>query len=544
MLSYSFSLACPTSERVSFLQKAREAFGIGLLTKAEGELVTSQQELHTLLKAAYSITVTEKWLGTPKEVVVKAAEACQQALGNFYKYSQSNVEDKDGLCVEIIHQVTRVKHLLGVEAFTNSDKGSFIPDSYRNVKDFSVNFTLEGFSKILEGFQKYHASLCETMKGLKGNEGNEENNQNLTALNTTMGTVSTESCMEAAKQKPKSSDSSNVPRSLNAVLAPVPKNTGNLGSALQKLSMSSSGAPQPSSSVHESGCRRGASISDESNIPTETDDEDDSFQQFEDENKKETPQSHNTGISSHLVQKSMYSKVNQAELETEDWITDVSGVENTESLHSLSQLALKSSSSSFSESFGSQSSWEKISIGQRSPMFEKALPGHLLKPSTESSCSDGSFFVMETLDSESSYLPGEVADQKKAEGPLPKPQPLDNHEGVSTTESSGESSFEMLDQNENGHQSNEVTAPEKAPSNMNAFCYTCLYHSTAALPDKQFELSHQDYLALLAGICHECLLRRLCSKEKRFQLQNILTAYSKSISEKAGTYYPVIISVD
>ncbi|XP_012716952.2 alpha-protein kinase 1 [Fundulus heteroclitus] len=557
LLSYSFSPACPASERASFLQEAREAFAIGLLTKAEGEVVTSQQELHTFLKAAYSITVTDKWLDAPKEAVMKAGQACQQALGLFYKYCHAGTPDKDGLCVEIMHEVTRVKHLLGVEPFPNSEKGSFIPDSYRNVTDASVNFTQEGFSKTLVRFQKYHASLCEGAKSCKGTDGKAAAQLCLTALDTTVGPVTTESFPEASKQKPRSSRSSSVFPSKNADLSPTLESTDPLGSSWQKLSMTGSGSPRPSSG----GRRQGASVSDQSSIPTESDD-DGGCSQSADESEKPKPQVRNSGISSSPVPKSTTPnslshsprfEVIQAGVETVDYDTDhmtnVDDVETEGSLHSLSQLALKTSSSSLGESFGSRSSWEKISTGQSSPAWERSQPSSLSKSRSKSAGSDGSFFIMDTLDSESSCSPGGVTDQGNAEGP----SPLESHDpaqsnplkpgshrapmaqrkpsqGVSDssapTEGSEESSFEMLGVSQNGHRGKEATAAEKDPQT-SALCYRCLHQSAAApAPDGQFMLSQQDYQALLAGICHECLLRRLRSKTTLFKLQNVQTAYN------------------
>ncbi|KAK5599678.1 hypothetical protein CRENBAI_017243 [Crenichthys baileyi] len=569
LLLYSFSLECPASKRTSFLQKAREAFAIGLLTKAEGEPVTSQQELHTFLKAAYSITITDKWLDAPKEAVVEAAHTCQEALGIFYKYCHASIQDKYGLCVEIMHRVTRVKLLLGVAPFPNSDKGSFIPDSYRNVKDSSVNFTLEGFSEILGKFQKYHASLCETSKSCKGTQDNVAEKLCLTALDTTVGPVNTECGTEAAEQKLRSSDPSNVFLSPHAGLSQTLESSDPLGSSWQKLSMITLGSPQPSSSAPRSGSGHGASISDQSSIPTESDDG--SFSHSADENKKQKPQSYNSGISSHPLPKSTTLKslshspqfeVIQGGIETEntDWMTDVNDVETEESLHSLSQLALKTSSSSLGESFGSQSSWEKISTGQNSPMCEIAKPSHLSKSRSKSASSDGSFFIMETLDSESSCLTDGITDQGNSERSSPELQPLESHDVHSNiktaadlnpvkpgsytasvaqhkpsqsvsdhsapTECSEESSYELLGIDENGCQGNEETSAEKTPQNMNPLCYSCLYHSTAAAPARQYMLSQQDYLALLAGICHDCLLRRLHSKTTLFRLQSVQTAYS------------------
>uniref|UniRef100_A0A665T5S9 Alpha kinase 1 n=1 Tax=Echeneis naucrates TaxID=173247 RepID=A0A665T5S9_ECHNA len=163
LLSYSFSLECPDSQRQSFLLQAREAFAIGLLTKTEGEQVSSKQELHTFIKAAYSLTVTHKWLGAPQEVVVQATQACQTALAKFYDYCHADNQEKDDLCAEIMLLVCQIKHLWQVEPFINSDVGSYIPESYRNIRDASLHFTAEGFSKVMQRFQKYHTSLCETI---------------------------------------------------------------------------------------------------------------------------------------------------------------------------------------------------------------------------------------------------------------------------------------------------------------------------------------------------------------------------------------------
>ncbi|XP_032439931.1 alpha-protein kinase 1 isoform X1 [Xiphophorus hellerii] len=602
LLSYSFSLTCPPSQRTTFLQKAREAFAIGLLTKAEGEPVTSQQELHTFLKAAYSMTVTDKWLDAPKDVVEEAAQACQQALGYFYKYCDSSTQDKDGLSVRIMQEVAKVKQLLGVEPFPNSDKGSFIPDSYRNAKDYAVNFTLEGFSKMLERYQKFHASLCEATKDFKKTKGKDA--KVLTALNLSMRMVKSpafdkESLSEAVKQIPRSLDSSSMSLSQNVASAPIQESTDLLRSPCQMSSTRSSGSPEPSGGAHSSGSGHRTGSSDQSNVPTNSDDDnDDSFSCSPDENKKQKPESHTSGIASYLVPKftipkttshsqqfeesqakietedsdtdsqypnqqncasditsfpnpktpshSLQSKESQAEIQTDvsglDSMTDVNGEENE---GSLSQLELKETSSSFGESFSSQSSWGIISTGQNSPLWEKVQPGYVSKPRTLSSGSDGSFVIVETQNSESSSSPASIADHKplerhdvhsnmKLEANSRPVKPASVVQGNpsqrvpdsnATTESSG-SSDDMVELNENGHQSNEVTSAGKAPQNKNTLCYSCLYPSTTASPDRQFELSQHDYQALLAGICHECLQRRLYSKTELFQLQQFQTAHN------------------
>uniref|UniRef100_A0A665T6W8 Alpha kinase 1 n=1 Tax=Echeneis naucrates TaxID=173247 RepID=A0A665T6W8_ECHNA len=200
LLSYSFSLECPDSQRQSFLLQAREAFAIGLLTKTEGEQVSSKQELHTFIKAAYSLTVTHKWLGAPQEVVVQATQACQTALAKFYDYCHADNQEKDDLCAEIMLLVCQIKHLWQVEPFINSDVGSYIPESYRNIRDASLHFTAEGFSKVMQRFQKYHTSLCETISSNCKGTKDKINGARLciTALGTTVAALTTECSTEAS----------------------------------------------------------------------------------------------------------------------------------------------------------------------------------------------------------------------------------------------------------------------------------------------------------------------------------------------------------
>ncbi|XP_042368579.1 alpha-protein kinase 1 [Plectropomus leopardus] len=596
LLSYSFSMECPPSQRQSLLLQAREAFAIGLLTKAEGELVTSKQELHTFLKAAYSLTVAHKWLGTPREVVAQATQACQKALANFYDYCNADTQDKDTICAEIMHQVAQVKLLLRVEPFLNSDKGSFIPDSYRNIKDALVQFTLEGFAKVMQRFQKYHASLCEaTNTNCKGtNDEIHGVRLCITALGTTIGTLNTECSTEACKVPPKreepqqrgTNSCGKVPPPQKPDLCTTLESTDDLGSSWQNVSLSVSGSPRPNSSgfIGSVASEREANAHNQSCLTTEVDD---SKLESADKNRKRDSQGYNSGVSSHTVLRSAlpatsFSHVSsdsekfeviQAGIETlgtdEDWMADVVDVAPTPSVaegvaQSLSQLALKTSSS-LGDSFGSQSSWEKIPADLRSPTIRKPQSSSPSKAGTsqssKSSESDGSFFLLETLDSESSdsaHDPTHInhtsvwesrpvknlnvdpnmeteVDSVSAE-PATRNSSATSHPNLSqfvpeqcaSTETSTESSFEMLEEHQSGH--SEVTPTEKAsvPQMKNPSCYSCQKHSTVAgdVPESQYFLSQQDYQALLAGVCHECLLKRLQSDKIQFKLKAHRTAYS------------------
>ncbi|XP_061566285.1 alpha-protein kinase 1 isoform X2 [Cololabis saira] len=573
LLSYSFSLECPASQRKFYLQRAREAFATGLLTKSEGDLVTSQQELHTFLKAAYSITVAHKWLGDPRQVVKKAGQDCQEALANFYDYCRAGAQDKDGLCAEIMRLVARVKLLWGVDPFPNSEKGSFIPDSYRSVKDPSVRFTLQGFSKIMQRFQKYHASLCETTtKHCKGHKEDTDGGKLcLTALGTTFGTLNTECGDEGGEPLKHLRQTSDMCTTMGS--------TDNLGSSWQELPISS-GSPPPRGSGYAGSCAVGhqADVTSQSCISTEGDDNrSDSMSQSADENKNQNPRDHNSGFGSHAAPTSPTSNrpslkagsgsdAPQAGIETLDtegsWVDGASARKQSEAeagVDSLSQLALRSSSSSLGDSFGSQSSWEKISADPSSPVHTKPRPNNLAKAepcqSMGSPGSDGSFY------SESSGSAVDVAYENRASRwkarPSHRPLPLESlvHTDVETevdpapvklanpnppaaprhlspaaTETSTGSSFEVLEVKQNGTQHNEMTCTEEggAPPGGNPLCYSCINHCklTAVAPGRQFLLREQDYQALLAGVCHECLLRRLQSDEMQFKLDKLRTACS------------------
>ena len=164
LLSYSFSAECSSSEKTTFLTQAKDAFEIGLLTKTEEDVVTSKQELHTFVKAAYALAITHKWLGCPYSLVAEAIQVCREASAIYYTYCFEESADRDKLCQEIMGFVHKVKSLLKVEPFVNSDPGSFIPDTYRAAEDRTVVFTMEDFAMGMTRFQQHHRSVCEASK--------------------------------------------------------------------------------------------------------------------------------------------------------------------------------------------------------------------------------------------------------------------------------------------------------------------------------------------------------------------------------------------
>ncbi|XP_068613689.1 alpha-protein kinase 1-like [Brachionichthys hirsutus] len=566
--SYSFSMACPASQRQSYLLQAKEAFSIGLLTKAEGELVTSKQELHTFLKAAYSLTVVHKWLGTAQGIVAQATGACQKALSHFYEYD-ADTQNKDGLCTEIMHLVTHVKLLLQVEPFFKSDKGSFIPDGYRNIKDTPVSFTLEGFAKVMQRFQKYHASLCET-SGTNCNRAKDEMDGGrlcITALETTVETLCTESSNDASKGvqnavkaeelEPDQKSSGLFARKSD--LETTVGSTDGLGSSWHNFSLSSSGSPRPGS-IYAGSIKH--EVSNQSCLTTEA--EDDRFASMlqSTQRNNQNLQGFSSGVGSlrSAVPATSSSNTNsdsekfdliQAGLETSATDEDVgvplkpSGAEGA--AQSMSRLTLRTSCSSLSGSFSSQSSWEKISVGSSSPDRKprtKSLPKARSVQSSKSSESDGSFCLLETLDSESDLPAHDPTHRNQTSGsqlppPLESlhfdyanafatPRPNLSHsdpDQCASTENSTESSFEMVEENQS-----EVPTTDGAHASQrtNPLCYSCLKSRATAgvAPESRYVLSQQDYQALLAGVCMDCLLKRLHSDQIHFKLKEHRSAYS------------------
>lgn len=171
LLSYSFSRDCPAAETQIYLSLAKEAFENGLLTKKTEEVVTSQQELHTVLRAAYGLATTNKWLNGPSKDVRAAVRSCRDALSLFYSYCFQEDGDKNMLSSEVTAKIQHVKSLFSLKPFANSDPSSFIPDAYRVIEDKPVPFTIADFTKVMHGFQRHHKLVCEAFSALKHKGG-------------------------------------------------------------------------------------------------------------------------------------------------------------------------------------------------------------------------------------------------------------------------------------------------------------------------------------------------------------------------------------
>lgn len=475
LLSYSFSIHCPSSQRRSYLLQACEAFEIGLLTKS-AETVTSIQELHTFLKAAYSLTITHKWLETDPAIVDQAKQACKEALGNFYSYSNSQNHDKDTLCADIMHLIGKVKHLLQVEPFANSDEKSFIPDSYRDINETPVDFNMERFSKIMQSLNKFHATLCEMDQPCKGS-GGEHAKFCITAIGTTVERLNTECSTEA--KPPDASQSSS------------------LGSSWHRVPLSNS----PGLSSGSAAAARIQSLP-----TTETDDDLMPSNLY----VKGAAKSSSSLTSSNASAHSWNFLMLQAALETVD--TESEGEKAIQSL---------------SDSCGSNSSWERLSADFNA-MRKKPM---LAKVGSKSSESSESLFHLETLDSEPEFLSScsnngnpNMNSNILVSSQLNPVQPNQ----CPPTETSTDSSFEMLEQEKNENLSGTTTKKEEKDDqkeDKNSLCYNCLKGSFANLSESGYVLTEHDYNALLSGVCNQCLLKRLDS-DAAFQLQKHKAAYS------------------
>ncbi|XP_010127728.1 PREDICTED: alpha-protein kinase 1 [Chlamydotis macqueenii] len=166
LLSYSHSKDCPPEKREFYLSKAKEAFEIGLLTKNDNAPITSKQELHSFIKAAFCLATVHRWLYGESEKLRDVSQLCREAMGKLHSYSTSftEEEEKGELAKEIMCLITSVKKHLQVESFPNSDARSYVPDSYKGTAEKPVLQREVNFEKILAMHSQHHLSVCEVFE--------------------------------------------------------------------------------------------------------------------------------------------------------------------------------------------------------------------------------------------------------------------------------------------------------------------------------------------------------------------------------------------
>lgn len=148
------------------MSEAKESFEIGLLTKSENSPVTSKQELHSFIKAAFCLTTVHRWLYGDSEKLHEVGQLCKEAMGKLHAYSTSlaEEEEKGVLAKEIMSLIASVKKHLQVESFPNSDARSYIPDIYKSAVQKPILQGEANFEKILAKHSQHHLSVCEVFK--------------------------------------------------------------------------------------------------------------------------------------------------------------------------------------------------------------------------------------------------------------------------------------------------------------------------------------------------------------------------------------------
>ncbi|KGL95881.1 Alpha-protein kinase 1, partial [Charadrius vociferus] len=166
LLSYSHSKDCPPEKRKFYLSEAKESFEIGLLTKNDNSPITSKQELHSFIKAAFCLATVHRWLYGESEKLREVCQLCKEAVGKLHSYSASftEEEEKGMLAKEIMSLITSVKKRLRVESFPNSDARSYVPDSYKGTVGKPILRREVNFEKILAMHSQHHLSVCKVFE--------------------------------------------------------------------------------------------------------------------------------------------------------------------------------------------------------------------------------------------------------------------------------------------------------------------------------------------------------------------------------------------
>ncbi|XP_033611880.1 alpha-protein kinase 1 [Fukomys damarensis] len=234
LLSYSSSRDCPPDRKSSYLCEAKEAFEIGLLTKKDDKAHVGKQELHSLLKAAFSLTTVHRRLHGDTEATRTASRLCLQALGALYRFgSSSGSQDRDALSLEVLSGVSLVKGLLQAQGVSNVDHRSHVSESFQCSLDRPIVLGRVDFQGMLAAHSQHHASLCEVFGSTCGNSRNQEENAKtevcITALSTdtaTLDTVSPASSPGAAGGEEKPGRAGRRDRASSEALPDAPDREG------------------------------------------------------------------------------------------------------------------------------------------------------------------------------------------------------------------------------------------------------------------------------------------------------------------------------
>lgn len=195
LLSYSHSKDCPPDKREFYLSEAKESFEIGLLTKEEQGAITSKQELHSFIKAAFCLATVHRWLHGESQELREVTQLCREALGKLYSYSLFPEEaDKGVLAKEIMSLIASVKKRLRVGSFPNSDARSYVPDSYKGSVQKPILQGETSFEKILAKHSQHHLSVCQVFE------------KTCRIHKTTPGAIQVGACITALRTETKTTD--------------------------------------------------------------------------------------------------------------------------------------------------------------------------------------------------------------------------------------------------------------------------------------------------------------------------------------------------
>lgn len=455
MLSYSFSDQCSSEDQNVYLTLAKEAFEIGLLTNTAENTVTSQLELHTLLKASYCLIQTHRWMSGLSENIATALMVCHEAMALFFQYSSSA---DFGLCSDITAKIQHIKTLLNVRSFSNSDPRSFIPDSYRSVEFGPVPLALDDFSKFIQSFRKHHRSVCETF--------------DMNALRTRPDLASTR-CITAFQIDTEATTAENPERlqetldtsvedefmkqssrSEPSITFPSRQNSSSSGSSFVLVNSScrtemsdderSSSAGPSKDTTRNTKAFQGAQTQETQDLCT-----------TEDGNRTQNVRLRASASSGSSLDFS-YEHVQVQPQSSIETVEDVLDPCDVTSLSVTNRDAKGGSTSSYSlaDSFGSRSSWEKLSISPATNTSSGKFKSQAIRPPTLYSTDTDPF---EELGFEHLSIP----DRQQEKG---------------------------------------QTKPES--------CHQCFQKCVMGSD----VLTERDFRCLLAGVCHACLMERLPNK--------------------------------
>ncbi|XP_055972616.1 alpha-protein kinase 1 [Sorex fumeus] len=198
LLSYSSTHECPPEKRSLYLGEAREAFGIGLLTRrGDREPATGKQELHSFLKAAFGLTTVHRRLHGETEMVRAASGLCREALEKLHALSSAPEGPGEAqLAGDILEAVSQVQERWQVQSFASADSRSYVPESFQRGLEQLVMLEQVDFQEVLHAHAQHHAAVCQVVGHPCGRSAEGRGGACVTALDTDTSTVAPAGTLE------------------------------------------------------------------------------------------------------------------------------------------------------------------------------------------------------------------------------------------------------------------------------------------------------------------------------------------------------------